>query len=272
MRTFTNGDEFSIGIISIATNNYLRYWQLMVQSLLQEIRDTNSIHLYLFTDSVDKAEHFVSQLKNLQVTIIEIPSYAWPEATLYRYSIYSKHAELLRCDILMHLDADMIINADFVSKIKSQFINSGIALVAHPGFWRPKNPTSVLRLYLMNPRKLYSDLKMKVFMGGLGSWEANNRSTAYVPRKDRQRYVCGGIWVGTREEFLNLAKVLDENVQKDESNGVLAIWHDESHLNYWASRNSYIHLTPEFCFDASYPQLRALTPLITAVDKNLEPE
>jgi hypothetical protein len=240
----------------------------MVQSLLQEVRDTDSVHLYLFTDSVREADFFASQLKNLAVTIIEIPPYTWPEATLYRYRIYSKHAESLHGDILMHLDADMIINADFVSKIKNLFRNSGMALVAHPGFWRPKRATSLLRLYFMNPKKLYSDFKMKVFMGGLGSWEVHDTSSAYVPRKNRQRYVCGGTWLGTRKEFLDLAKSLDENVRTDESNGVLAIWHDESHLNHWASRNSYIQLTPEYCFDSSYPQLRSITPLITAVDKN----
>ena len=270
METSTDSNDFSIGIISIATNNYLRYWQSMVQSLLQEVRDIHSIHLYLFTDSVHEAELFVSHLKDLQVTIIEIPSYAWPEATLYRYRIYSTHAERLQSDILMHLDADMMINADFVSKLKNLFRNSGIALVAHPGFWRPQRITSLLRLYFMSPKKLYSDLKMKVFMGSLGSWEVNNLSAAYVPRLKRKRYVCGGTWIGTRKEFLNLAKVLDENVKMDELNEILAIWHDESHLNHWASKNSYTQLTPEFCFAGSYPQLKSITPLITAVDKNRE--
>lgn len=272
MQTAIKDKDFSIGILSIATNSYLGYWQSMVRSLLQEVGNIQSVHLYLFTDSVREAEVFVSQLNILQVTIIEIPSYAWPEATLYRYSIYSKYEELFKNDILMHLDADMIINSDFILRVKDLFANSGMALVSHPGFWRPNRPISILRLYLTQPKKLYSDIKMKVFMGGLGSWEVNILSSAYVPRINRLTYVCGGTWLGTRKEFIDLVKELEDSVKNDELKGIVAIWHDESHLNKWASRNSYIRLTPEFCFDGSYPQLRGMTPLITAVDKTMEPK
>jgi hypothetical protein len=107
--------------------------------------------------------------------------------------------------------------------------------------------------------------------GGLGSWEQNPDSTAFVDRSERNNYVCGGTWIATREEFINMVQELDTQVAIDESRGVLATWHDESHLNKWASKNSHIILNPEFCYDASYPQLSKIIPVITAVDKKRKP-
>lgn len=260
-------EMFNIGILSIATNGYLGYWKSMALSLAMNVEQRSTVHLYLFTDEVSEAELFASQLTGLKVTVTEIPSYGWPEATLYRYRIYSDNAEKINARILMHLDADMIVNTDFTAELDNHLRESEIALVSHPGFWRPSGIYTLARLYLRKPQQLYVDLKLKIFFGGLGSWEKNIDSLAFVPRRERRNYVCGGIWFGLQHRFIELVKELDIQVRDDESRGVLAVWHDESHLNNWASRNSYLCLSPEYCFDGTYPQLWGLSPFITAVDK-----
>jgi hypothetical protein len=108
----------------------------------------------------------------------------------------------------------------------------------------------------------------KFRLGGIGAWETRKTSSAFTPRRKRLHYVCGGIWLGQREIFLKTIEELFFQVQKDQLNEVLAIWHDESHLNSWASQNSYFMLGPEFCYEASYPQLDGLRELVRAVNKN----
>ena len=88
-------------------------------------------------------------------------------------------------------------------------------------------------------------------------------------RKDRRIYVCGGTWFGERDSFLKLVSELSQNVAADLEQNRIAVWHDESHLNWWASKNPHLTLTPEFCHVESYPQLEGLIATITAVDKTV---
>ena len=89
----------------------------------------------------------------------------------------------------MHLDADMLVRADFLKTIEFNELIGGIGLVAHPGFWRPKRARG--RMYLQNPKMLISDIRRLITYGSLGSWETRKQSSAYVRRSNRQRYVCG---------------------------------------------------------------------------------
>ena len=52
-------------------------------------------------------------------------------------------------------------------------------------------------------------------------------------------------------------------------NGIIAKFHDESHLNAFASQSKSITwLNPEYCFEPSYPNLNSLDPYLHVVDKN----
>jgi hypothetical protein len=105
-------------------------------------------------------------------------------------------------------------------------------------------------------------------MGGLGTWENRKKSSAYVPRRSRKVYVCGGFWLGKKSSFEKLVSKLDAETNIDLANGVVAKWHDESHLNKWASENACTVLEPSFCYDASYIWLKNLPEIIQAVRKN----
>ena len=101
----------------------------------------------------------------------------------------------------------------------------------------------------------------------MGSWESNASSSAFVTRKSRTQYFCGGTWFGKRGSILDLLNILSKQVESDLQNNLIANWHDESHLNRWSTENSHGIENPELCFDATYPQLRRLRPVITAVRK-----
>ena len=257
----------TIGVLTVATNKYIHYWIDLVKSADKNIMDSNLV-FHVFTDQVSIARQFECTSRNIRVIIHKIPAYSWPEATLLRYSIFSQFSSKIVEPILMHLDADMLICGDFTVELPPNFIN-GIGLVRHPGFFRP-NSIKLLSYYSKNLRFLTRDFRMKVRMGGLGSWETNSLSRAFVARKKRKIYVCGGTWFGIRENFFKMSDELAKNVNADSLNGIMATWHDESHLNWWKSNNNCSVLSSSFCFDPTYNQLKNLPEFIRAVDKRLD--
>jgi hypothetical protein len=257
----------NLGIVSIATNKYLDYWKKQVTSLDTHVNDFSEITVFLFTDrTLDAIQHSKS-LNRVQVRVIQIPNYGWPEATLLRYELMSKNfSELITQDVLVYLDADMRVVSPLNSEIFFNSEQPGVILVRHPGFWRPSG-LSRFAFYLANPKVLVADAMAVLRVGGLGSWETKPQSKAFVARKNRKKYYCGGIWWGSREEFRGLVDGLSSQVATDSSNGVIAKWHDESHLNHWATVNKFSENLPSVCFAEGYKWLENIEPLIVAVDK-----
>ena len=83
------------------------------------------------------------------------------------------------------------------------------------------------------------------------------KSTAYIPFDSGAYYVQGCINGGTSAAYLKLCDECSKNIHTDLDNGIVAVWHDESHLNkYILNKNSLIlgcnYLWPEN-FSASRP-------------------
>jgi len=238
----------------------------MVQSADSVSKIEDAVTFFVFTDDPKSAEIFAKELKNVTVRAFKIESFGWPEATLLRYAIFSSHIQEMNSDILMHLDADMLFSENPWSRVRSRLIQERICLVLHPGFWRPVG-TKRVALYVLNPELAYKDLRMKIKVGGLGAWEENPESRAYVARNLRRNYYCGGTWFGKNVAIRDLLNQLAQQVSSDRNRNLTAKWHDESHINKWATTNLHSTENPELCFDETYPQTRNLTPAIIAVRK-----
>jgi hypothetical protein len=143
------------------------------------------------------------------------PHVGYPQATLTRYhSIWAAREELSKYDYMFYSDADML----FVDHVGEEIFSDGITAVEHPGY-----------------------------VGGPGTPETNPDSTAYCPHV--RTYFCGGFNGGTSGAFLRMADSIRQSVDADNARGILAIWHDESHLN----RYLYDHppakiLSPSYCY------------------------
>jgi len=61
---------------------------------------------------------------------------------------------------------------------------------------------------------------------------------------------------------------LSARIEQDLSRNVIARFHDESHINWFAATYKINLLRPDLCFDSSYPNLKGIAPRILAVDKN----
>lgn len=258
-------DATKIGIISVATNKYLDYWIEMYESASRHI-SSQSITFHIFTNHTPQEIFKKLKVKQHGVVIHNIPDFAWPEATLFRYRLITEDKNLLDHEILIHLDADMLVIKDFTESILENKWKAGIALVRHPGFYRPRG-LNLISFYLRNFNFLLRDIRMHMKLGGLGGWCLDTKSVSFVPRSLRKNYVCGATWMGERIPFLQMVKELADSVDTDLENEVIATWHDESHLNNWASNNLYTLFDSTYCYDPTYPQLQNITESIRAVDK-----
>jgi histo-blood group ABO system transferase len=164
----------------------------------------------------------------------------FPGETLHRYHTFLEQRDLLASyDFLMYCDIDML----FVRLCDAaSIVSDGITATLHPGY-----------------------------VGTPGTPDRNPGSTAYIPVGIQNKYFCGGFNGGTAESFLRMANYIKIRIDQDTQNGVMAIWHDESHLNHYLYHNPPARiLGPEYCYpegcDGRYagnsigpPKLIALT-------------
>ena len=166
----------------------------------------------------------------------------WPHDTMMRNSVYlqtRKHFDGV--DYLFALDADML----FVDSVGEEMLGHLVG-TQHPGYFNKP-----------------------------GTYETNYRSTAFVPQKRRKIYYAGGFFGGKKEAFLQLCEITTKNIQNDLAKGIIAIWHDESHLNrYFAFNPPEKTLSPSYCYPEGWnipfqPRLIALNKNHSALRKYL---
>lgn len=254
-------------IFSVATERYLPFWFNLVKSAQKYLSDEITVQWVLFTDLEEEATSLSKRL-GIKPYVSNYKGGVWPMPTLLRYELLSNVQANIEGRIIMHLDADML----FVSQVTKQDLNLAIgskeiALIRHPGFFRPAGVARI-KFYLSNLNYLVRDVRSCLLIGGIGSWELARKSRAFVSRKKRKVYVCGGIWFGNRDSILKLCSMLSVRVNDDLAEGIIAKFHDESHLNWYAANFNCEVNNPEYCFEESYPQLKGIKSKIVAVNKN----
>ncbi len=222
-----------IGILNIATNNYKLF--------LNDLHD--SIEKYFLTDhekkyfvwSDDESFNFKHDVHH-----IKIDAQGYPGDTLFRYHYFlMAKKELLECDYIFYLDADMRI----VDNVKEEVLTELLG-VQHPGFWEETKKS--------------------------GTPESRTESTAYVNPSDITQYCCGGFNGGTPKSFLKMSETIAKNINIDAEKEIIAVWHDESHLNKYFSENP-----PTKVLDCGYcaPESAWSVPFqnkILALDKSVD--
>merc|ERR1712093_476822 len=104
------------------------------------------------------------------------------------------------------------------------------------------------------------------------SYDRNPKSLAYVPLYDEgEHYYAGGFNGGSTKRFLEMSEVIADRVTKELEHDIIALWHDESHMNrYLIDNPPTVSLTPSYVFaeeqmeNPSYPY----EPKIVALKKD----
>lgn len=244
-----------VTIFVIATNRYKGFVPELMESIEKYLLSPEHVEVVLLTDDLD----FYNPSKfdrNLNVRFFKIPAYGWPEATLLRYQMMKSAWDLVRGEIVFYLDVDTkFVNPVSKMELESAFNGRDLCLVAHPGYYKR---SSIVRLA--------NKISFKI------GWETRKKSVAYVPFWRRKTYVCGGVWFGKKFEIYKMICELSRAVESDSASGVIAKFHDESHLNMWLSKNSHSIsiLSPKWAYAPQYSNLREITPLLEVLDKPSE--
>ena len=155
----------------------------------------------------------------------------WPIPTLKRYNYFVKEKDFIsQFDYCYYLDVDMGI----IDKVGDEVLGDLVAT--------------------MHPYQSFYPKEQR-------SYDRNPKSLACVPAgEEGEKYYAGGFNGGSTKEFLKMSEVIADRVTKDLENGVIALWHDESHMNrYLIDNPPSLSLTPTYCFaeeqmnNASYP-------------------
>ena len=86
-----------------------------------------------------------------------------------------------------------------------------------------------------------------------GTPETNPASSACIHDHEPMQYFCGGFNGGTSREYLKMSQHIMDNINSDLENNIIAIWHDESHINrYFIDHPPTKILSPSYCWAPGY--------------------
>jgi hypothetical protein len=208
---FTTKD--SLGVLVIATGNYIRFVERLINSIEDYNTTYTNINYHIFSDQLK-----IDLQENSRIKLHNWPHLKWPHPTLMRYHAFDKYASQLESHkYLIYLDADMKMNTNLPSiNVKKIFS------VIHPGYKEKINKP----------------------------FENNRNSTAYTPPDSRNVYVCGGVQGGSSESYLTAVRQMKKWIDSDLEKGIVARWHDESYWNKYVNQNidQTVILGREYCW------------------------
>lgn len=208
-----------VAICFIGTNEYYKFfWNFYTTAKDKFLPDCEKTFLF-FTDKKPP--------KQPDIKLFHIDHLPWPFITLFRFKFLKEAEEELKnnYDWFVYVDADMVFNKEIKS---TEFFNESKDLfgVQHPGF-----------------------------LNQIGSFEHNPFSLACVDstKDDLSTYWQGCIWGGKPEAVIQMVNELDNRIEKDLLKNIIAVWHDESHMNkYFCENKNKVH-TLDSGF--AYPEL-----------------
>jgi histo-blood group ABO system transferase len=220
-----------ICIVTIATNKYIQFVERLLNDVDQYFLNGHDIECLLFTD------HEVEASDNVKVS--QISHKPWPEPALKKYNYINSQSEYLKkFDYIYLFDSDVGILDNVGDEVLQELVG-----VLHP-------------YKIMESKEIYP-------------YEKRKQSTAYISDENHNRYYAAAFVGGKSQNFLKMSKIISERVDQDEKNGIIAKWHDESHLNKYFNENPPVSLSPSYMFPEEligHPQY-PFEPKIVALKK-----
>lgn len=228
-------------ICFIGTSKYLNFLPQYYEKIHENFLPNTKKTFLVFTDGEGD---FPEDVKVYPQEHLE-----WPYITLTRFEILNKaREEISNYDWLIFLDADTIV----VDKVLEEDFFSDKPLF---GVWHPCH-----------------NLGMPPHDKLPGAFEINSLSLAYVDTKKESPlvYYQGCLWGGKVPEVLEMIDELQDRTNKDLKNNIIAVWHDESHLNkYFIENKDKVNtLGPEYAYPEVFSNQCNFLPKIIHLAKD----
>jgi hypothetical protein len=190
---------------------------------------------FVFTDNLN-----LCSFEN--VYLIEQKCEGFPNDSLFRFDMFLKIKNLLLdYDYTFFLNSNMLFVQSVNENILPNHENGNLLGVISPAEYR---------------------YKLSAFF----PYERNKKSSAYIkPYGKKYHYFMGGFNGGKTEDYLILVESLSNNIKSDYSNGIVAIYHDESHINNYFRQHKCLILKGEYGWPEGWNA--SFTPKIIIRDK-----
>lgn len=230
-----------VAICFIGTGKYLnflpKYYEKIHENFLSKCEKT----FLVFTDGEGDFPEDVSHYHQQHLE--------WPFITLNRFDIISRAKdEIEKHDWFVFLDADTLVVNEVTEE---EFFDDSKSLfgVHHP-----------CHFMNMPPHNKYP-----------GAFETNVLSEAAIDESyDTSVYFQGCLWGGKSIDVLKMNECLRYRVNADTEKNVIAVWHDESHLNkYLIDHKTDVNiLGPQYAYPEVFSEYCDFEPKIVHLKKN----
>jgi hypothetical protein len=230
-----------VAIAFIGTSKYLNFLPQYYEKIHENFLPNTEKTFLVFTDGEGE---FPEDIKVYPQEHID-----WPYITLTRFEILNKaREEIIKHDWLVFLDADTVV----VDKVLEEEFFSDKPLF---GVWHPCH-----------------NLGMPPHNKLPGAFETNINSLSYVnvQLQNPEVYFQGCLWGGKVPEVLEMIDELQNRTNKDLENNIIAVWHDESHINkFFIEQKENVNiLGPEYAYPEVFSDYCKFKPKIVHLSKN----
>lgn len=209
--------KIKVALLYIAIGRYSVFWEYFYQSAEKFLLTECDKHYFIFTDN---SQLFI----NDNVTRVQQEKLGWPYDTLMRFDFFlSIKDQLEKFDYVLFFNG----NTEILSRITEKDI-----------------------LPLEGQKKLIFALQPHMFHLKINNftYERNPMSSAYITYNDGKYYFTGAFNGGEVKSYIKMCETISKNIKDDLENKIIALWHDESHLNKYAVNRDDIKILPPYFF------------------------
>ena len=202
-----------VAILYICTGRYVQFFDGFYKSAEQYLLKGIEKRYFVFTDQEQLIEAD-------NVELLLRPCRGFPEDSLFRFDRFLEIKDKLK-----NYDYTFFFNANmrFVASVGEELLEERLTAVLHPGYYD-------------KPEWRYP-------------YERNKQSKAYIPaHEDNYYYYMGSLNGGKTEDYLALAETCSQHIHEDWEQGIVACYHDESHLNRYLREHSCKPLSPAYAY------------------------
>ncbi len=202
-----------IAILYICTGRYAQFFDGFYESAEKYLLQGMEKRYFVFTD-----QEQLTKAENVELLIR--PCRGFPEDSLLRFDRFLEIREQLE-----EYDYTFFFNANmrFVGPVGEELLEDRLTAVLHPGYYD-------------KPVWRYP-------------YERNKQSKAYIPaNEDNYHYYMGSLNGGKTEDYLSLIETCSKQIHDDLEKGIIACYHDESHLNHYLRHHHCKPLSPSYAY------------------------
>lgn len=225
----------SVGILYIAIGKYASFFEDFYTSCELHLFPETQKRYYVYSDVID-----ASNFENVKV--IKATDRGWPENTLMRFDMFAdSQADWQNNDYILFLNGNSLV-------LKDILLNEIF----------PENDSATVTTLSWH---VYDTMQPKRF-----PYERNPKSAAFIPLSAGERYYQGGLFGASTTTFIELVNQCHKQIAQDSERNIIAVNHDESHLNRYLLGKSVYTLTTKYGRpeEWQYPE----NPKIIFRDKN----